>query len=541
MAALGGTAALVAACEPTAVTPSGTAAASGAAATATLRVAVNDFVDEQFDPVATSANLDQILTAMFEAPLRLDDNDHVAPGIVDRYEVSADGAAWTMHMRTDVVFHDGTKVTSEDLAYAYKRTVGEDSYEKRNWQDILGKDPKIDIIDASTVVVRTNGPQPLFLPLSTNFGAAVWLLPKAYIEKNGIANFKKNPIGSGPYQFAKHAPGDRIEFKAVSYKHWRVQPQFSSVTVLLVPNSTTAVSMLKTSAVDQIDVSAEDAKALQQAGYKIVKGVDLQVYVPIVGAEHPSNRSKPLSDVRVRRALSLAVDRQQIMTTMLPTNSSLPGPIRVGYNMPDMTDALRAKWTAWCKENYRYDVTEAKRLLAEAGVPNGFTFDMWNVPDTGTPYLSDIVQVLAGFWEKLGIRATISNIDAGFWKANRSTQTSNAGIGKAAIMNSSMVKPSAIENVGSVFGTNKSMDALIGAADQARFDKIYGEARTTLNQAVQERDLDQLIEIATSSWIEIPIVNVSALHAFGPRVEPVFPRPTINFGDRYAYWKYTGK
>src|SRR5262249_4054766 len=99
----------------------------------------------------------------------------------------------------------------------------------------------------------------------------------------------------------------------------------------------------------------------------------------------------------------------------------------------------------------------------------------------------------------------------------------------------------ATENVGSVFGTNKAMDALVGTADQSKFDKIYAEAKTSLDPATQERDLDQMIEIATASWIEIPICYVSILQAFSPRVDPVITTPTLNISDRLAYWKYTGK
>jgi peptide/nickel transport system substrate-binding protein len=544
VAAASGAATWLASCAPATAPAGATTAATGASAapsSVALRIATNDFVDENFDPVATSQNLDIFLSTMFENPLRIDENAHIAPGIVDKWEVSKDGTSWTLHMRGDVVFHDGTKVTSEDLAYAYKRAASDESYEKRTWQDLLGKNLKIEIVDPQTIIVRTNGPQTLFLPLSTEFGAAIWLLPKALIEKNGIAAFKKSPVGTGPYQFVKHVAGDRMEFKRVSYKHWRIAPQFTDLTILLVPSAATGVSMLKTGAIDEIEVTAEDAKALQGAGYKIQKGVEVMIYCPIVGAEHPNNKGKPLADVRVRKAMSLAVDRQQIINTLLPNNGSLPGPIRVGYNMPDMTDALRKKWSDWSKENYKYDVAAAKKLLADAGFPNGFTFDFWNVPDTGTPFLSDMVQVLAGYWDKVGIKANITNVDNGFWKANRSTQASAAGIGKMAIMNSSMTKASAVENVGSVFGTNKAMDALVGTTDQAKFDKIYAEAKTTLDQATQERDLDQMIEIAASSWIEIPICYVSILQAFSPRVDPVITTPTLNIGDRLAYWKYTGK
>src|SRR5262249_54048329 len=165
------------------------------------------FLDSEAMDPAADADTVQLTSCMFDTVLRIDENGKVVPGIVTEYEVSADGAAWTMKMRDDVVFHDGTKVTSEDLAYAYQRSVGKTADERDFWIELLGEKPNVEIVDPTTIIVHTQGPQSLFIPYSTLYGSAIFVVPKAYIEDKGLDNFVKNPIGTGPYQFVKQVPG----------------------------------------------------------------------------------------------------------------------------------------------------------------------------------------------------------------------------------------------------------------------------------------------------------------------------------------------
>ncbi|HWA19577.1 MAG TPA: ABC transporter substrate-binding protein [Devosia sp.] len=507
-----------------------------------LRVAVSDFVDERFDPRTTTTVLNEVMCAVFEVPIQIDENGRPAPGIVSGWEVSPDGQDWTLHVRDDVVFHDGTKVTADDVAFAYQRSVQDDTFTHDLWRSILGETPQIEVPDATTVKIRTNGPQPFFVELSTEYGAAIWIVPKAYVEANGVEHFQTNPIGTGPYRFVEHARGNYITMQAVDYKHWRVNGQFAKITLLLVPEEITRVQMLRAGEVDEIPLSADNAKPLAAEGYTIWHGVSQQTYLATIGAYREEGKSSPLSSLNVRHALSLAINRQEIVDTMFGADiASVPTlPMRIGKAMPDMTDALREKWGAWAKDAYRYDPDEAKRLLEEAGYGNGLTFDYWSVPDSGAPYHHDLGQVIVSYWQRVGVNAVISIVDQGVWKAARNSRASPDAIGKMGIQTGSLDKLSTVENLNPFSSFSGTVDHLAGAPQEPEYDVAWQTGMSTMDPKVREEVLDKMITIATESWTAIPILETSALFAFGPRVEPILPRPTVNLGYYYASWKYKG-
>jgi peptide/nickel transport system substrate-binding protein len=502
----------------------------------TLRIATTDLGGERMDPVK-DITLDEVTCAMWESPFTVDADGQLGPGIVTGYEPSADGTAWTLKMRDDIVFHDGSKVTSEDLAYAYERAVSDEAMERDFWRSLIGETPNIEIVDPTTVIVHTLGVQPLFIPYSSIYGGTIWLQPKALIESQGLDTFVKNPIGTGPYKFVKQVSATSIEFEAVE-NHWRIQPNFKSVQVFLTPQAATAVAQLKTGELDMVPVSDEDAKELEGAGFQIVIGVPNMVYLPIIGAMAPENQGKPLSDVRVRQALCLGINREEMIQALFGgTGASMPGPIRVGLDtMPDITDALRAKWASWCTENFRYDPDKAKSLLAEAGYPDGFSFALWNVPDSDSPVLSEIIQVIAGFWEKIGVKAEIQNVSSDKYDTSKNSREPDASIGVMAIASTSLGKASAAENVASNFASDGTFDALYGSPDEELMDAAWKEYNQSTDPAVEEAALDKIITIASECYIQIPVVDVNSLYAFGKAVGKVEEINTFNVGDLYATW-----
>src|SRR5262249_54830357 len=276
--------------------------------------------------------------------------------------------------------------------------------------------------------------------------------------------------------------------------------------VILTPESATAVAQLKTGEIDMAPVSVEDAKGLHDQGFQIVSGAPAQTYLPIVGSMSPGNKGKPLSDLRVRRALSFAINRQELIDTLFPNaGATLPGPIRVGLRqMPDITDALRTKWSAWCQENYRYDPDEAKRLLTDAGYATGFTFEFWNLNDNDAPYLSDIVQAVAGYWQKLGVHADIKNVSSDTYGDKRNAREPGAAIGIMGIKTGSVAKASAGENVSSNFTSDGRDASLYGSADEARMDQAWKDYLGATDAATLESSLDKIIDIAANSFAQIP-------------------------------------
>lgn len=510
---------------------------SGKNGTLGLTTSEVDFFSEQFDPIILTG-FDKLLAAMFDCPFLVDENGAVAPGVVTKWEESPDGAAYTLHMRNDVKFHDGTPCTSEDLAFAYQRSVTDGVDTASDWQGILGKTPKIDIVDPLTITVHTQGPQPLFLPLSTHL-SGIWIVPKKYVDAKGVKYFSANPIGTGPYKFVSHVPGSEINLKAVDFKHWRVQPTFLTIKARLIPKTDTAIAELRGGNVDSIGVTPMQAKNLRDSGYKTIDTEQAQVYFTVNGAYGPTVQGQPLSDVRVRQALSYAINRQELINTIMQGSGSLPAPGRCSLTMPDVTADLRQKWTAWSQQNFTYDVAKAKQLLSDAGYANGFKLDFWvKQGNSSVPYLQDFGAVLASYWQKIGIQVSQTLISGDLYSSIGNPKKSTKGVNKVILGNTGLSKASLVENIDSVYDTNGAFNGFYGNDSlQAQFDAANKTALSATTADGVAKALDQMIDIMANSWTTIPVLQVPSITAFSKRVDPVIPKVAFGLGDTYAYWK----
>jgi ABC-type transport system substrate-binding protein len=247
----------------------------------------------------------------------------------------------------------------------------------------------------------------------------------------------------------------------------------------------------------------------------------------------------PLADVRVRQALSLAIDRQEIIDNMLYGFGLIPLLHRVHPSNSDITPYLRNKWQAWADENQRYDPEEARRLIAEAGYPDGFDFDIWSAPDSSAPYLADLVLVVAGYWEDVGAHANVIPVDGAAWKANRHTSKSLEMVGKIGSAASSVPRSPTATTTTYFHSTRGSCALLDGSPDQARFDELTDIALASTSLDDLEPVLDEMFEIMAASWAGLTIVQGPVTYAIGPRVHPDAPTeqyPVYFFPD----WEYTG-
>ncbi len=136
----------------------------------------------------------------------------------------------------------------------------------------------------------------------------------------------------------------------------------------------------------------------------------MQAVYQFWGLYRPEVKGSPLTDVRVREALSLAIDRQQIIDHVMAKQASWPLPFTT-YRYSIDLDIPR--WEAWAKKALRYDPARAKQLLAEAGHPNGFKMTFWNTALPGTPFMVQIGEAVAGFWEKIGVKVEMKTVEWG--------------------------------------------------------------------------------------------------------------------------------
>src|SRR5215470_872405 len=269
----------------------------------TLVFAVESLGAQTLDPILEGRPGNAVYQAvMYDSLVGFDlKKGGVGPGVAERWELSQDGLAWTFFLRPNQVFHNGDRLTAHDVKFSLERQMGPNSQASAA-ASMRRSIKNIEVVDDLTVKVHTASPQ-LGLPASLSRAVAPEgaIMPKAYLERVGEEEFRKKPIGSGPWKFVRNVPGDRIEFTAVDTPHWRGRPHFKDLHVLLVPEESTRVAMVRTGEAAIASIGPETMLGAARAGLEIlsVPGT-MQAIFQFWGTWKPELKESPLAKPRVR-------------------------------------------------------------------------------------------------------------------------------------------------------------------------------------------------------------------------------------------------
>ena len=188
---------------------------------------------------------------------------------------------------------------------------------------------------------------------------------------------------------------------------------------MLIPEESTRIAMLQTGETDAADIGVDSAEDVQAAGMKTAPQPGRQATVNIMGAYDPRAKTLPTSDFRIREALNLAINREEIGKNLFPGLLAAPAPVLLSATQREMDTKY---WAAQCAKVYRYDPVEAKRLLAEAGYADGFSITLYNITGVaGAAYLPKLAAVVQAQWTAIGIKGNLYTInDAGWSNLRRS-------------------------------------------------------------------------------------------------------------------------
>lgn len=485
----------------------------------TLVFAVESLSGQTLDPILEGRPGNAVYQAvMYDSLVGFDlEKGGVGPGVAERWELSADGLTWTFHIRPGQTFHNGDKLTAHDVKFSLERQMGPGSLAaaaatmKRSIKNI-------EVVDDLTVKVQTTSPQ-IGLPASLSRAVAPEgaIMPKAYIEKVGEEGFRKNPVGSGPWKFVRNVPGDRIEFTAVTTPHWRGRPQFKDLHILLVPEESTRVAMVRTGEAAIASIGPETMVGASRAGLEVlaVPGT-MQAIFQFWGSYKPEVKDQPIAKARVRQALSLAIDRKQIIDHVMNGKARMPYPFSTfGY-----TDYFSApRWEKWAAEAYRYDPALAKKILAEEGYPNGFELKFANTALPGTQFMVDIGTAIADMWNKIGVKVTLKHYEWGsFAPLERGDQAPLIGW---ASMYRTAGRPDAPWRYNGAFSPD-STQRLLGDKDNCPetcqdFVKTYRALLSELDPAKRTALTDRMVELTADSWTIVPIIEGMGYYAINTK------------------------
>src|SRR5256885_128928 len=313
------------------------------------------------------------------------------PSLAESWTASKDGLTYEFVIRKGVKFHNNDPVTAADVKFSFERYRGAGAKALRE------RVREVQIVDPARVRFVLKEPWPDFMTFyGTSATGSGWIVPKAYVEKVGDDGFKKAPIGAGPYKFVSFNPGIELVMEAWD-GYWRKTPNVKRLILRSMPEETTRAAALKKGEGDIAYLLtgpvAEDVQ--RPPGFKLVAPKESQgtFWLDLPDQWDPKS---PWHDRRVRQAASFAIDRQALNQAET-----------LGFSKPTGSLIPRALEFSRFFEPDPYDPPRAKRLLAEAGYPNGFDAgDLYPWP----PYFS-MGEALASYLQTVGIKTKIRTME----------------------------------------------------------------------------------------------------------------------------------
>ena len=541
----------LAACGSSAST--GTANATGEAADAaeagstgfTVQLGPNP---ETLDP-ALNAAIDggNTLITIEEPLLIIDENNEVQPGQAESYEVSDDGLTWTFHMRDGLKWSDGSDLTAADFEYSFKRLASPDTaapYAETvvgmidGYQDAIGNpdadgntttDPDWDALnvhaseDGKTLTVQLSYPCSYFDKLASFVATSP--VQQATVEANGDAwcTEPDTYVCNGPYMITEWTPSERIVLSKNPYYvgGWDSSKIVSdTITLLLLEDSSASYAAYNSGEAQLVkDVPTDEIPSLTRAE----DGGDFYLD-EIMGTYYISlnDQEEPFTDIRVRKALSLAIDRDYVANTIMQgiytPATALVGPGIVDENGYFMDNANGGE--PYISDDYEANLEEAKSLLAEAGYPDGEGFPTITYSANDAGYHIPVAEYLQQAWGDLGITLNIDKVEwSSFIPMRRAGDYDISRNGWSMDYND----PS---NMLELFTTNNGNND--GKYANPEFDQVIEDSRVA-DKATHFEKLHEAEDILMNDAACIPVAYYNDFWLQSPSLKGTWHSP-------YGYW-----
>ncbi|WIH90349.1 peptide ABC transporter substrate-binding protein [Brachyspira pilosicoli] len=344
----------------------------------------------------------------FEGLLTKDINGKIVGGSSDKWEISEDKLKYTFHIREDAKWNDGKKLTADDFVYSYRRVVDPKTaspiaylmYYIKNAKDInIGKKPidtlGVTAIDENTLTIELENPTLYFEDILASGGCYV-PVREDIINKYGD-DWTWNPesyIGNGAYKMTERKPDELIAFE-LNTNYWDYKNQVAKkINFVLIADEYISLNAVRTGDVD-FSINAPPIGEIES----LIKE-NLMAVSDIIGVYYLdlNNKDKTLSDKRVRKALSLAIDRNYIVSNIgygkLIAAESFVAPVVKGVEK-----SFREESSNFIiANNYSNNIIEAKKLLAEAGYPNGENFPILEVK-VSSGFYTTVLEAIQEMWK----------------------------------------------------------------------------------------------------------------------------------------------
>ena len=490
---------------------------------------------ETIDPALNSAvDGGNMLLHAYECLLTVGEDGTLQPGQAESYDVSEDGLTWTFHLRDGLKWSDGSDLTANDFVYSWKRVCDPEvaaPYAETVLGMVKGYDEAIDgnldalgvsAPDDSTLVVELANPCSYFGSLAAF--ATLSPVQEATIEANGEAwaTAPETYVSNGPFYMTEWVPGSHITFSKNPY-YWNADAiKLDRLKFVLMEDSNAAYSAYQTGEVLMIkDVPTEEIPSLT--------GTDDFYVDPIIGTYYISlNIQKaPFDDVNVRKALSLAIDREYVASTLMQGTYTAAG----NFMGPGWMDTDGTEFMSNANggkpyidtTNFEANLEEAKQLLADAGYPDGEGFPTISYTTNDAGYHKVVAEYLQQAWAELGIDLQVNIVEwSSFTPMRRSGDFEVARNGWVGDYSD----PS---NMLELFcTTNGNNDGKFSNAD---FDAAIDTSRSTLDAAERSTALHTAEDILMNQAGCIPLAYYNDFWLQSSKI-------TGAWHSAYGYWYF---
>ncbi len=369
------------------------ALSAGAALAARTTITVGMQLEPpHLDPTSAAAGaIDQVTYAnIFEGLTRFTSTGAIVPDLAESWDISEDGLTYTFHLHDGVKFHDGTTMDAEDVKFSLDRARGEGSQNAQ--KALFAAISEVNVIDPLTVEIKLSEPNGNLL-FNLAWGDAVIVAPES------IKDIKTHPVGTGPFKFADWVQGDHIDIVR-NPDYWGTPARLEKATFKFISDPTAAFAAVMAEDVDAFTgFPAPENLAQFQADPRF------QVLVGSTEGEtilSTNNKMPPLDDVRVREAIAHAINRQEIIDGAMYGFGTPIGTHFAPHN-PAYVDLTGLS---------QYDPELSKKLLAEAGYPDGFTTTLKLPPPS---YARRGGEIIAAQLAAVGIKTEITNVEWAQW------------------------------------------------------------------------------------------------------------------------------
>jgi peptide/nickel transport system substrate-binding protein len=466
-----------------------------------------------------------LLNHIFERLVGQDERQRLTPELAESWK-TLDPNTWELKLRRNVKFHDGSPFTADDVLFSFERAPNVENSPSSFGIYVKGK--TLTKVDDYTIHIKTASPYPLM----PNDLSTIYIISKknATGAKTPDYNSGKAAIGTGPYRFVEYTPGNRIVMQRFD-QYWGHKPMWQRVTFRPIKSDPSRVAALLAGDVDFIEeVPATDMPRLKKdpkiTVAEVVSNRIIYLHLdqfrddsPFVRAKDGGPIKNPLRDVRVRKALSMMIDRDAIVSRVMEGMA-----IKAGQLLPEGFFGVSSRL-----KPVAYDPNGAKKLLAEAGLPNGFRLTIHS-PNDRYPNDAKIAEAVGQMLSRNGIDTQVVTMTQGVFFRDASTGSPEKGPKFSLILvgwgSGTGEASSPLKSLLATFDRDKGMGASNrGRYSNAQVDKLINEALATVDDPKRAALLAQATEVAIEDVGIIPLhyqVNTWAMRkgfSYKPRTD----------------------